>query len=88
MRHISSIKIVGIEYRQIGHDKSANTRDFIARCVVVFDATEKINWTTTRNSKKKMSSDGGDGDETVYGHLPGSLDYVSSRNVQPITSQK
>lgn len=36
-----------------------------------------------------MSSDGGDGDDTVYGYLPGSIEpYVSSQNVQPINIRK
>lgn len=38
-----------------------------------------------RGREKKMSSDGGDGDDTVHGYLPGSIEpYVSSRNVQSI----
>lgn len=69
--------------RRVHTIKRHITRDFIfSNCdfslfVVCkwFDAEEK----------KKMSSDGGDGDDIVHGYLPGSIEpYVSSRNVQSI----
>lgn len=47
-------------------------------CVCISLRVGCSNWIKLKKKKKKMSSDGGDGDDTVYGYVPGSVEpYVS-----------